>query len=120
MSKSDTIVPQYLSGILELTHNHGTENLETTPYRSSNKELKGFGHIAITMPDVEVACVCFERLGVMFKKRLKDGKMNLTWFDTKLRKLDQVIKAARLMTMTAVMAVAAAVTAAGGAFPRPW
>src|SRR5712691_3667220 len=107
MSKSDTVVPQYLSGILELTHNHGTENLETTPYRSSNKELKGFGHIAITMPDVEVACVCFERLGVMFKKRLKDGKMNLTWFDTKLRKLDQVIKAARLM-MTTVAAVVAA------------
>src|SRR5260221_5440142 len=100
MSKSDTVVPRYLSGILELTHNHGTENLETTPYRSGNEEPKGFGHIAITVPDVEVACVRFERLGVMFKKCLQDRKMNLTWFNTKLRKLDQVIKAARLTTTT--------------------
>ncbi len=75
MSKSDTVVPRYLSGILELTHNHGTENLETMPYRSGNEEPKGFGHIAITVPDVEAACAHFGRLGVTFKKCLKDGKM---------------------------------------------
>jgi lactoylglutathione lyase len=63
------------SGILELTHNHGTETLETTPYHSGNSDPKGFGHIAITVDDVEAACARFERLGVPFKKRLTDGKM---------------------------------------------
>ena len=64
-----------LSGILELTHNHGTEALEETPYHSGNSDPKGFGHIAITVADVEGACARFERLGVPFKKRLTDGKM---------------------------------------------
>ncbi|KAF9464490.1 Glyoxalase/Bleomycin resistance protein/Dihydroxybiphenyl dioxygenase [Collybia nuda] len=64
-------------GVLELTHNHGTE---TDPnfqgYASGNTEPgKGFGHIAITVDDVEKACERFERLGVSFKKRLTDGKM---------------------------------------------
>ena len=63
------------SGILELTHNHGTETLDKSPYHSGNSEPKGFGHIAITVDDVEAACARFERLGVPFKKRLTDGKM---------------------------------------------
>jgi len=62
-------------GILELTHNHGTEALEATPYHSGNAEPQGFGHIAITVANVEEACARFERLGVPFKKRLTDGKM---------------------------------------------
>ncbi|KAF8269258.1 Glyoxalase/Bleomycin resistance protein/Dihydroxybiphenyl dioxygenase [Lactarius quietus] len=62
-------------GILELTHNHGTESLEATPYHSGNTEPKGYGHIAITVANVEEACARFERLGVPFKKRLTDGKM---------------------------------------------
>ncbi|TFY81083.1 hypothetical protein EWM64_g2926 [Hericium alpestre] len=62
-------------GILELTHNHGTENLKETPYHSGNSEPKGFGHIAITCEDVEEACARFEKLGVPFQKRLTDGKM---------------------------------------------
>ena len=64
-----------LSAILELTHNHGTETLEKTPYHSGNADSKGFGHIAITVANVEEACARFERLGVPFKKRLTDGKM---------------------------------------------
>jgi lactoylglutathione lyase len=63
------------SAILELTHNHGTESLATTPYHSGNAEPKGFGHIAITVGNVEEACARFEQLGVQFKKRLTDGKM---------------------------------------------
>ncbi|KAI9453790.1 glyoxalase I [Lactarius psammicola] len=62
-------------GILELTHNHGTEALDATPYHSGNSDPKGFGHIAITVANVEEACARFERLGVPFKKRLTDGKM---------------------------------------------
>jgi len=61
-------------GTSGITH-HGTEVLEATPYHSGNSEPRGFGHIAITVADVEEACARFERLGVPFKKRLTDGRM---------------------------------------------
>lgn len=64
-------------GVLELTHNHGTEtDPDFRGYCSGNTEPgKGFGHIAITVANVEEACARFEKLGVPFKKRLTDGKM---------------------------------------------
>jgi lactoylglutathione lyase len=63
--------------VLELTHNHGTESdPDFGGYASGNTEPgRGFGHIAITVPDIEAACERFERMGVTFKKRLTDGKM---------------------------------------------
>ncbi|KAI0328353.1 glyoxalase I [Cubamyces sp. BRFM 1775] len=64
-------------GILELTHNHGTESDPSFQgYASGNADPgRGFGHIAITVDDVEAACARFEQLGVRFQKRLTDGKM---------------------------------------------
>ncbi|KAJ3765662.1 glyoxalase I [Lentinula raphanica] len=64
-------------GVLQLTHNHGTEQDESfAGYASGNSDPgRGFGHIAITVNDVEEACARFEQLGVQFKKRLQDGKM---------------------------------------------
>ncbi|KAL0956964.1 hypothetical protein HGRIS_003064 [Hohenbuehelia grisea] len=64
-------------GVLELTHNHGTESDENFKgYASGNTDPgKGFGHIAITVDNVEKACERFEQLGVQFKKRPSDGKM---------------------------------------------
>lgn len=64
-------------GILELTHNHGTESDPNFQgYANGNAELgRGFGHIAITVSNIEEACARFESLGVPFKKRLTDGKM---------------------------------------------
>jgi lactoylglutathione lyase len=62
-------------GVLELTHNHGTERDEKTPYHSGNSEPRGFGHLCVSVPDVNEACARFEALGVTFQKRLTDGRM---------------------------------------------
>ncbi|MEI2454081.1 lactoylglutathione lyase [Lysobacter firmicutimachus] len=62
-------------GVLELTHNHGTETDAGFAYHHGNSEPRGFGHICVSVPDVEAACARFERLGVPFQKRLTDGRM---------------------------------------------
>jgi lactoylglutathione lyase len=64
-----------MSGILELTHNHGTEENPETPYHNGNTEPRGFGHICFSVPNIKEACARFERLGVVFQKRLGEGGM---------------------------------------------
>ncbi|KAL5523533.1 hypothetical protein ACEPAG_7706 [Sanghuangporus baumii] len=63
-------------GILELTHNKGTENDADFKYANGNSDPgRGFGHIAISVDDIQAACARFEQLGVPFQKRLTDGTM---------------------------------------------
>ena len=62
-------------GVLELTHNHGTETDPGFAYHHGNSEPRGFGHICVSVPDVEAACARFEALGVPFQKRLSEGRM---------------------------------------------
>jgi len=64
-------------GILELTHNHGTESDPNFQgYASGNSDPgRGFGHIAITVDDVDKACERFDKLGAQFKKRPSEGRM---------------------------------------------
>ncbi|MBT2747944.1 MULTISPECIES: lactoylglutathione lyase [unclassified Lysobacter] len=62
-------------GVLELTHNHGTEDDAAFAYHHGNSEPRGFGHICVSVPDVQAACARFERLGAEFQKRLSDGRM---------------------------------------------
>ena len=50
-------------GVLELTHNHGTENDPAFSYHDGNSEPRGFGHICLSVPDVEAACARFEATG---------------------------------------------------------
>jgi lactoylglutathione lyase len=61
-------------GLLELTHNWGTE-ADDTAMHSGNDDPKGYGHICIAVPDIEAACARFDRLGVAFQKRLGEGAM---------------------------------------------
>src|SRR6185437_3523444 len=56
-----------LPGVLELTHNHGTENQEGSVYHDGNSDPRGFGHICVSVPDIEAACQRFEDLGVTFQ-----------------------------------------------------
>ncbi|MBJ9973946.1 lactoylglutathione lyase [Pseudomonas sp. S75] len=65
-----------IPGVLELTHNHGTEQQADFAYHDGNSDPRGFGHICVSVPDVRVACARFEALGVPFQKRLQDGRMN--------------------------------------------
>lgn len=64
-----------LPGVLELTHNHGSEEQPGPVYHDGNSEPRGFGHLCVSVPDLEAACGRFEALGVPFQKRLSDGRM---------------------------------------------
>jgi lactoylglutathione lyase len=61
--------------VLELTHNWGTQADLEFKYHNGNAEPRGFGHIGISVPDVDAACARFEALGVTFVKRPQDGRM---------------------------------------------
>ncbi|GGJ99711.1 lactoylglutathione lyase [Luteimonas terricola] len=64
-----------LQGVLELTHNHGTEDQDGPVYHDGNSEPRGFGHICLSVPDLRATCARLEALGVPFQKRLEDGRM---------------------------------------------
>ncbi|KZZ96685.1 Glyoxalase I [Moelleriella libera RCEF 2490] len=62
-------------GLLELTWNYGTEKDADFKYHNGNDEPQGFGHICISVDDVDKACQRFEDLKCNWKKRLTDGRM---------------------------------------------
>ena len=62
-------------GLLELTWNYGTEKDANFKYHNGNDEPQGFGHVCITVDDMDAACQRFEDKGVNWKKRMTDGRM---------------------------------------------
>ncbi|SCU78184.1 LANO_0A02344g1_1 [Lachancea nothofagi CBS 11611] len=63
------------NGILELTHNYGTESDPEFKVNNGNEEpYRGFGHICFSVADIEQSCESLEANGVSFKKRLSDGR----------------------------------------------
>ncbi|RPA74882.1 glyoxalase [Ascobolus immersus RN42] len=63
-------------GLLELTHNYGTENDDSFKVANGNEDPhRGFGHICISLPNLEETCAKLETAGVSWKKRLTEGRM---------------------------------------------
>ena len=62
-------------GILELTHNYGTETKADFSYHDGNGEPQGFGHICFSVPSLEEAVAWFDKNDVEFKKRPEEGSM---------------------------------------------
>ncbi|KAF7554316.1 hypothetical protein G7046_g6857 [Stylonectria norvegica] len=62
-------------GLLELTWNYGTEKDGAFSYHDGNKEPQGFGHLCISVDNLDAACERFEGLKVEWKKRLTEGRM---------------------------------------------
>ena len=62
-------------GLLELTHNWGTETQQDFAYHDGNAEPQGFGHICFSVPDLEAAQAWFDEHDVTFVKRADQGKM---------------------------------------------
>ncbi|KAI9776176.1 MAG: Lactoylglutathione lyase [Candelina submexicana] len=64
-------------GILELTHNYGSENDPNFKVANGNSEPgKGFGHTCISVDNIQAACQRIEDAGYRFQKKLSDGKMH--------------------------------------------
>ncbi|GAA5854081.1 hypothetical protein JCM8547_008218 [Rhodosporidiobolus lusitaniae] len=66
-------------GILELCHNH-EHPADFKGYHSGNEEPKGFGHICITVDDLQAECDRLEKAGVSFKKKPHEGRMKTIAF----------------------------------------
>ncbi|KAF5663845.1 Lactoylglutathione lyase [Fusarium circinatum] len=52
----------------------GGEN-EITQVHNGNDQPQGFGHICVTVDNIDAACARLEGLNVVWKKKLTDGKM---------------------------------------------
>ena len=63
------------AGVLELTHNWGTENQAEFKYHDGNAQPQGFGHICFSVPDLAAAVQWFDDNQVTYVKRPEQGKM---------------------------------------------
>ena len=62
-------------GVLELTHNWGSENDPDFRYHDGNAQPQGFGHICFSVPDLDAAVAWFDRHQVPYVKRPDQGRL---------------------------------------------
>lgn len=63
-------------GVIELTHNYGSEDDDNFKVANGNSDPgKGFGHICISVDNIQAACQRIEDEGYRFHKKLSDGRM---------------------------------------------
>jgi lactoylglutathione lyase len=59
-------------GIVELTHNYGTEDDPDYKVTTGNSEPhRGFGHLCISVDNIQAACKRIEDAGYRFQKKVK-------------------------------------------------
>lgn len=67
---------QCFPGIVELTHNYGTESDPSFKVANGNSDPgKGFGHLCVSVDNIQAACERLEDAGYKFQKKLTDGRM---------------------------------------------
>lgn len=69
-------------GVLELTHNWGTETQAEFAYHNGNAQPQGFGHICFSVPDLAAAIRWFDDNQLNYVKRPEQGKMKNVAFVT--------------------------------------
>jgi lactoylglutathione lyase len=69
-------------GILELTHNWGTEAQADFAYHNGNAQPQGFAHICFSVPGLDAAIRWFDENKVNYVKRPEQGKMKNVAFIT--------------------------------------
>lgn len=63
-------------GVLQLGHKHGSESDNSFKLSNGNSDPgKGFGHVCISVDNIQAACQRIEDAGYPFKKKLSDGRM---------------------------------------------
>ncbi len=62
-------------GVLELTHNWGSETQADFKYHDGNAQPQGFGHLCFSVPDLDAAVAWFDQHQVPYVKRPDQGKM---------------------------------------------
>lgn len=63
-------------GVLELTHNYGTESDPSYKVANGNADPgRGFGHVCVSVDNLQAACKRIEDAGYPFQKKLTDGRM---------------------------------------------
>lgn len=62
-------------GLLELTHNWGTEDDASVQYHNGNAQPQGFGHICFSVPDLDQAIAWLDENRLEYVKRPEQGKM---------------------------------------------
>lgn len=79
-AESNQVRPKDLSsiaayeGLLELTWNYGTEKDASFAYHHGNSEPLGFGHLCISVDDLESACTRLDKYGLVWLERQSIGK----------------------------------------------
>lgn len=63
-------------GVLQLGHKQGSESDDDFKISNGNSDPgKGFGHVCISVDNIQAACKRIEDAGYPFKKKLSDGRM---------------------------------------------
>lgn len=73
--EANNYIKRLFNPVLELTHNHGTEDDADFSYHNGNEDPKGFGHLAFLVDDIDAAVEAMEKAGTSFKKKPNEGSM---------------------------------------------